>query len=249
VSRKYLGKQSNKILSKDQFSILDPIDRGVETSKYNNLILAKHGIDIWNAYEFSYLDKDLKPRLNVLEIVIPMNSSKTVESKSMKLYLNSFYNQSYVSKKDILNILQLDLSKLCGASVKVNFKKTFSEAPNAHSLIDAKTAFTKSNTLYKFDAFRSLCPVTNQPDWAVIYISSESKINIQWMVEYLSSFNETGEFHELCIDKIFSATKNEFNVSKLSVYGRFMRRGGIDINPLRSSSASSVFINHREFAQ
>ena len=78
MSRKYLGKQSNKILSKDPFSILDPIDRSVEISKYNNLTLAKHGIDIWNAYEFSYLDKDLKSRLNVLEITIPSNSFKTV---------------------------------------------------------------------------------------------------------------------------------------------------------------------------
>tara|TARA_B100000768_G_scaffold51161_1_gene49844 strand:+ start:3125 stop:3874 length:750 start_codon:yes stop_codon:yes gene_type:complete len=249
VSRKYLGKQSNKILSKDPFSILDPIDRSVEISKYNNLTLAKHGIDIWNAYEFSYLDKDLKSRLNVLEITIPSNSFKTVESKSMKLYLNSFYNHSYVSKKDILNILRLDLSKLCGSSVKVNFKKEFSDAPSALSLIDAKTTFTKSNLLYKFDAFRSLCPVTNQPDWGVIYISSGSNINIQWLNKYLSAFKETGEFHELCIDKIFSAIKNEFNASKLSVYGRFMRRGGIDINPLRSSSAVSIFNNHREFGQ
>ena len=99
MSRKYLGKKSQKILSKDQFSILDPIDRSIEISKYDNLTPSIFGKDIWNAYEFSYLDKNLIPHLAVLEKVIPSNSAKTVESKSMKLYLNSFYDRSYKSKK------------------------------------------------------------------------------------------------------------------------------------------------------
>ena len=82
MSRKYLGKKSKKILSKDQFSILDPINRSIEISKYDNLTPSNFGEDIWNAYEFSYLDKNLSPHLSVLEIVIPSNSAKTVESKS-----------------------------------------------------------------------------------------------------------------------------------------------------------------------
>ena len=249
MSRKYLGKKSKKILSKDQFSILDPINRSIEISKYDNLTPSNFGEDIWNAYEFSYLDKNLSPHLSVLEIVIPSNSAKTVESKSMKLYLNSFYNRSYKNKKDILTKIALDLSNICKATVSVNFKKSYSKKPKSISLINSKTLLTESKNIYRFDAFRSLCPVTNQPDWAVIYLSFGSKVDIPWLVQYLTSFRETGEFHELCMDKIYSTIKNKFNLKKITVYGRFMRRGGIDINPIRSSSSITLFSNHREFSQ
>ena len=249
MSRKYLGKRSKKIVSEDQFSILDPIDRSVETSKYKNLTPSNFGIDIWNAYEFSYLDKDLNPHLDVLEIIIPSSSAKTIESKSMKLYLNSFYDRPYKNKKEILEIIETDLSKVCNSSVSVNFKKSFSKKPKSISIINSKLLFTESKNTYKFDAFRSLCPVTNQPDWAVIYLSFGSKVEIPWLVQYLSSFRETGEFHELCMDKIYSTIKNKFNLKKISVYGRFMRRGGIDINPIRSSTPINKFNNHREFSQ
>ena len=249
MSRKYLGKRSKKIVSEDQFSILDPIDRSVETSKYKNLTPSNFGIDIWNAYEFSYLDKNLNPHLDVLEIIIPSSSAKTIESKSMKLYLNSFYDRSYKNKKEILEIIENDLSKICNSPVSVNFKKSFSKKPKSISIINSKLLFTESKNTYKFDAFRSLCPVTNQPDWAVIYLSFGSKVEIPWLVQYLSSFRETGEFHELCMDKIYSTIKNKFNLKKISVYGRFMRRGGIDINPIRSSTPINKFNNHREFSQ
>ena len=249
MSRKYLGKKSQKILSNNQFSILDPIDRSIEISKYDNLTPSTFGKDIWNAYEFSYLDKNLIPHLTVLEIVIPSNSAKTVESKSMKLYLNSFYDRSYKSKKEILIKITLDLSNICKAKVSVNFKTSFTRKPKSISLINTKLLLTESKNIYKFEAFRSLCPVTNQPDWAVIYLSFGSKVDIPWLTEYLVSFRETGEFHELCMDKIYSTIKNKFNLKKITVYGRFMRRGGIDINPIRSSSSNALFSNHREFSQ
>ena len=249
MSRKYLGKRSKKIVSEDQFSILDPIDRSVETSKYKNLTPSNFGIDIWNAYEFSYLDKNLNPHLDVLEIIIPSSSAKTIESKSMKLYLNSFYDRSYKIKKEILEIIENDLSKICNSPVSVNFKTSFSKKPKSISIINSKLLFTESKNIYKFDAFRSLCPVTNQPDWAIIYLTFGSKVEIPWLVQYLSSFRETGEFHELCMDKIYSTIKNKFNLKKISVYGRFMRRGGIDINPIRSSTPINKFNNHREFSQ
>ena len=116
MSRKYLGKRSKKIVSKDQFSILDPINRSVETSKYTNLTPSNFGIDIWNAYEFSYLDKDLNPHLDVLEIIIPSSSAKTIESKSMKLYLNSFYDRSYKNKKEILISNEVTIKEMKGKS-------------------------------------------------------------------------------------------------------------------------------------
>ena len=123
--------------TKNQFSILDPIDRSIEISKYDNLIPAIFGKDIWNAYEFSYLDKDLNPHLNVLEIIIPSTSEKTVESKSMKLYLNSFYARSFINKQHILKIIEADLSNICNASVSVTFKKSFSKKNT--SLVDLAT--------------------------------------------------------------------------------------------------------------
>jgi len=91
--------------------------------------------------------------------------------------------------------------------------------------------------------------VTNQPDWAVIYIRSSGAMNIAWLNKYFLSFRNTGEFHELCIDKIFSKIINQYKPNKFCVYGRFLRRGGIDINPMRANANEYMFLNFREDAQ
>ena len=249
MSRKYLGKNINQTKIKENTHILDPIIRQREQSKYKGLHQSKYGIDIWNAYEFSYLDKYKSPHLVLLEIIIPSKSAITIESKSMKIYLNSFFNKEFSSSSEIIKRIKDDLSKICKISVKVKIKKLFPKKPSSKSLINNKNRTTKTNKVYKFEAFRSLCPVTNQPDWAIIYIRSSSAMNIAWLNKYFLSFRNIGEFHELCIDKIFSKILNKYNPDKLCVYGRFLRRGGIDINPMRSNSKDFMFLNHREDAQ
>ena len=249
MSRKYLGKNINQTKIKENTHILDPIIRQREQSKYKGLHQSKYGIDIWNAYEFSYLDKYKSPHLVLLEIIIPSKSAITIESKSMKIYLNSFFNKEFSSSSEIIKRIKDDLSKICKISVKVNVKKSFPKKPSSKSLINNKNRTTKTNKVYKFEAFRSLCPVTNQPDWAIIYVRSSSTMNIAWLNKYFLSFRNIGEFHELCIDKIFSKILNEYNPDKLCVYGRFLRRGGIDINPMRSNAKDFMFLNYREDAQ
>ena len=249
MSRKYLGKNINQTKIKENTHILDPIIRQREQSKYKGLHQSKYGIDIWNAYEFSYLDKYKSPHLVLLEIIIPSKSAITIESKSMKIYLNSFFNKEFSSSSEIIKRIKDDLSKICKISVKVKIRKLFPKKPSSKSLINNKNRTTKTNKVYKFEAFRSLCPVTNQPDWAIIYIRSSSAMNIAWLNKYFLSFRNIGEFHELCIDKIFSKILNEYNPDKLCVYGRFLRRGGIDINPMRSNAKDFMFVNYREDAQ
>ena len=249
MSRKYLGKNINQTKIKENTHILDPIIRQREQSKYKGLHQSKYGIDIWNAYEFSYLDKYKSPHLVLLEIIIPSKSAITIESKSMEIYLNSFFNKEFSSSSEIIKRIKDDLSKICKISVKVNVKKSFAKKPSSKSLINNKNRTTKTNKVYKFEAFRSLCPVTNQPDWAIIYVRSSCEMNISWLNKYFLSFRNIGEFHELCIDKIFSKILNEYNPDKLCVYGRFLRRGGIDINPMRSNAKDFMFLNYREDAQ
>ena len=249
MSRKYLGKNINQTKIKENTHILDPIIRQREQSKYKGLHQSKYGIDIWNAYEFSYLDKYKSPHLVLLEIIIPSKSAITIESKSMKIYLNSFFNKEFSSSSEITKRIKDDLSKICKIPVKVKIRKLFPKKPSSKSLINNKNRTTKTNKVYKFEAFRSLCPVTNQPDWAIIYVRSSSTMNIAWLNKYFLSFRNIGEFHELCIDKIFSKILNEYNPDKLCVYGRFLRRGGIDINPMRSNAKDFMFLNYREDAQ
>ena len=246
---KHLGTNSSEQSYKDKFLILDPIDRTIEQNKIEGIDIAPYGLDIWNAYEFSYLNSKLNPCLQILEIKIPSDSPITIESKSMKLYLNSFYDQVFDSDQKVIEIIQNDLSKICKSSLSVNFIKTFPKPPIAKSLLSENSMTIEANSIYQFQGFRSICPVTNQPDWAVIYIKLDQNINRDWVLEYLMSFRNIGEFHELCIDKIYSTLKTKFSLNELSIYGRFMRRGGIDINPLRSSNSNFIFENHREFSQ
>ena len=104
--------------------------------------------------------------------------------------------------------------------------------------------------MLKFEGFRSICPVTAQPDWANIYIySSSHSIDSIKINKLLKSFREKGDFHEACIDSIFLTLRDKFKIDNLTVYGRFLRRGGIDINPVRSSNKKIIFKNFRDFNQ
>ncbi len=246
---KHLGVSSSDQSYKDKFLILDPINRAIEQNKIDGINIAPYGLDIWNAYEFSYLDSNKKPCLKILEIKIPSNSSNTIESKSLKLYLNSFYDQSFKSDKHAIDTIKKDLEKICDCLISIDFINEFEKNPISISLISKDLKIIKPNDTCHFEGFRSICPVTGQPDWATIYMNADIPIDTDWLINFLISFRNIGEFHELCIDKIYSKLNTKYNPNKLTVYGRFLRRGGIDINPLRSSSKNFKFKNHREFNQ
>jgi len=234
VKPKYLGKQN---LSRNL--TLDKISREESRKDYNKF--ESYGVDIWNAYEFSYLLND-KPKLIVLEISIPSNSLYTIESKSMKLFLNSFYNKNFASSKEVLEILRKKISSKCKSNVKIISKSSFKSFD--------KSDFTNKFGFIAYKGFRSICPVTSQPDWGNIYLySSTDSLNKRDIFNFLFSFRNHGGFHESCVEKIFLHIKESYSVNHLEVCGRFLRRGGIDINPIRSSQKKLFFKNFREFNQ
>ena len=240
MTRKHLGKASSNY-SSASFKTLDPIPRALNSDSF--------GVDFWNAYEFTYLDKNNLPVLKVLEIAVPSNSKNIVESKSLKIYLNSFYKKKYKYQKDVLTVIKKDLDKITESSIKVRFVNKYINAPDSINLNNTKLKKTPSNKILLFTGFRSICPVTAQPDFANIYILTEAKIDISWLNNFLVSYKDKGDFHEQCIEGIFSKINTKYEPKNLDIIGRFMRRGGIDINPVRSLNKKPFFTNFRFFNQ
>ena len=232
---KYLGK-NNSLLRNPS---LDRISRKESRKDFNEF--ESFGIDIWNAYEFAYLLNG-KPKIVVLEISIPSNSKYTIESKSMKLFLNSFFNKNYANQAEVINMLSKRISKTCNSEVKIVSKSSFKTFDTDN--------FSNKSGLHVYKGFRSICPVTSQPDWGNIYIySSTNTLNKAEIYNFLFSLRNHDGFHEHCVEMIFSYIKETFSVDHIEVCGRFLRRGGIDINPIRSSQKKLFFKNFREFNQ
>tara|TARA_B100001029_G_scaffold179067_2_gene187315 strand:- start:1876 stop:2595 length:720 start_codon:yes stop_codon:yes gene_type:complete len=239
LKTKLLGKNSSKLRLKG-LKILDVIER----NKSN----IKNGIDIWNVYDFLYLNKGI-PSLKILEIIIPASTPFIIESKSMKLYLNSFYKKSFNNDKQILELIKNDLESLLDSDLKIKFINKFNKEPLYLDLNKYKNKTTKKNKIIKFNGFRSICPVTSQPDFANIYVYCDTPIDTNWLLDYLISFQNKGDFHEQCIESIFLKIINQYSCGHLEVCGRFQRRGGIDINPIRGNKKKILFSNFRELNQ
>ena len=239
MKTKFLGK-ANK-LKKTGKHLLDNIPRIKKDIKF--------GFDIWNVYDFMHLDKNKIPHLAVLEIIIPSNSDFIIESKSMKLYLNDFYNKSFKTINEISQIIKKDIEFKIKSKIKVRFIKSFSKEPTVININKLKLKSSPNKKVLKFNGFRSICPVTSQPDFASIYIYSDKTIDLKWLKYFLISFADHGGFHEQCVELIFTELKNKFHINHLEVCGRFQRRGGIDINPIRGTHKKKLFANFREFNQ
>ena len=240
MKTKVLGKKSKK----PYFSGKDLLDSIPRNGKK-----IEHGIDIWNVYDFMFKDKKEVPHLKVLEIIIPSNSKFIVESKSMKLYLNSFYDIAFNNQSEILKKIKRDLKSLIKDDVKLRFIDKFSVEPKNINLNQSNCETIQRRKIIKFNGFRSICPVTSQPDFANIYIYSSDSLSRDWLLSYLTSFKDHGDFHEQCIESVFNTILRNFNPKHLEVAGRFQRRGGIDINPVRGTHKKFLFKNFREFNQ
>ncbi|AWH90490.1 NADPH-dependent 7-cyano-7-deazaguanine reductase QueF [Buchnera aphidicola (Melanaphis sacchari)] len=245
---------------KNYFNLLKPIPRikNRKNIKLNYINLPFKGKDIWTLYELSWLNIYGIPQVAVGKMEIDANSTNIIESKSLKLYLNSF-NQVIINDNDFLNLIISDLSKcVCGKvslklfsleeikneeivnfdgycidnlNIKINsyfYDKKLLSPPLQGDIIN--------ESLYS-NLFKSNCPITQQPDWASIYISYTGQaINHNELLCYLISFRLYNEFHEECVERIFNDINNICTPKKLSVYARYTRRGGIDINPWRSNT-------------
>ncbi|MEZ9302555.1 NADPH-dependent 7-cyano-7-deazaguanine reductase QueF [Vibrio breoganii] len=216
------------------------------------------GQDIWTLYELSWLSANGLPQVAVGEVSIPASSPNLIESKSFKLYLNS-YNQTKFSDWDaVKNQLSVDLSACAGGEVSVTLSRV--QDFNQQPIVDMQGACIDeqdiSITEYEFSTdylkssvseesvdevlhshlLKSNCLITNQPDWGSVEIRySGKKINQEALLRYLVSFREHNEFHEQCVERIFTDIMHFCQPKTLSVYARYTRRGGLDINPYRTS--------------
>lgn len=233
------GPLGKKVDAPSSFApeILFSISR--DEQRYEKQLINQDGVDIWNIHELFWVDKKGHAYHDEVSIHIPAQSPNTVESKSLKLFINSLIHQRFVNLDDVKNVIKLHLERLLDAEISIG--KVHNKVTTSHHQVitnsELKLLFTtKGQTKLKgFRGFRSLCPVTSQPDIAEIFIDGNiHDKDLDRVSSYLGSFFKRECFHELCIEYIYSdLIKAGFDIKK--VEGYFERRGGIAIIPIRYS--------------
>ena len=237
-------------LSREQIGVSQPLPFG--------------GVDIWNGYELSWPNPKGKPQVAILQCQVPIDSQNLIESKSFKLYLNSFNQSVFGSADEVARHLSQDLSACAQAPVKLQLFSagqfgalhlgeldgtviddldieinTYEPSPELLTTGEQQVSETLVSHLLK-----SNCLITSQPDWASVQIHYEgAAIDHAGLLAYLISFRQHNEFHEQCIERIFCDLMNRCKPHKLAVYARYTRRGGLDINPLRANFDFNVSNN------
>jgi 7-cyano-7-deazaguanine reductase len=219
------------------------------------------GADVWTAYEHTWLDGAGKPCIAMLSIVVPVESPHIVESKSVKLYLGSFAQTRFESPLRVQAAIARDLSVATGGEVEVSFSRDPRiEAMHGVSIDDEKVAIdtyevnptllrasgeSVSETL-RSDLFRSVCPVTGQPDYASVAIAYRGpRIDRASLLRYVVSYRQHAGFHEHCVERMFVDLVQRCACESLTLHARFTRRGGLDINPFRTNAGEPVPANVR----
>ncbi|OHX19868.1 NADPH-dependent 7-cyano-7-deazaguanine reductase QueF [Chromobacterium sphagni] len=254
-------------------SLLFPIARQTKRDEIGveETALPFAGVDIWTGFELSWLNTRGKPQVAIATFRIPADSPRLIESKSFKLYLNS-YNQTRLDSVAALAAqLAGDLSEAAGAQVEVGITlpRDFaaeqvrelageyiddldiavdSYAPCPH-ILQADAADIVSETLCS-NLLKSNCLVTGQPDWGSVAIRyTGPRIDREALLRYLIGFRQHNEFHEQCVERIFVDVLRACAPEQLTVYARYTRRGGLDINPWRSNFESAPQDNVRAARQ
>ncbi len=259
-----LGQQTEYKDSYDA-SLLFPIARKLNRDDLNidESALPFKGEDTWTGYELSWLNQKGKPVVAVAEFIFPATSSHIIESKSFKLYLNSFNQTKFDSMAQVQQILTSDLSKSanCDVVVKLFNADDFDclmPTPFTGTCLDDLdieiSEYDLNTELLKADAsneivtetlyshlLKSNCLITSQPDWASVVIRyTGKKICHESLLKYLISFRNHNEFHEQCVERLFCDIQNKFSMTQLEVFARYTRRGGLDINPYRSTDFATT---------
>jgi len=220
------------------------------------------GADLWNAYELSWLNETGKPIVAIAELVFPATSPQIVESKSLKLYFNSLNSMRYASTDALKTLIARDLRDVVGADMEVRlrlsseFRPIAIDLPNGECIdgqdleikaydVDAEllAGSTEADLMVEETLYSSLlktnCPVTGQPDWATISLHYQgARISRSALLRYIVSYRNHDGFHEECVEQIFMDIQHHCQPKALSVYARYTRRGGLDINPFRSNFES-----------
>jgi len=273
-----LGKPAGYIDHYDR-SLLFPIPRGPKRAEIGLVgQLPFFGADLWTAFELSWLDPRGKPQLAIAHITVPCETPQIVESKSFKLYLGSFSNSTFGSADEVRTRIRDDVSEAVwrGASsqssvgVRLVLPEAFDREP-VHELDGLSldrlevecTDYTPRPELLAAtfgeqpvtevltsNLLKSNCLVTGQPDWGSIQIRySGPQIEQAGLLRYLVSFRNHNEFHEQCVERIFMDVWRRCKPTRLAVYARYTRRGGLDINPFRTSHPSALPANVRTARQ
>ena len=227
------------------------------------------GVDIWNAYELSWLNARGKPCVAIGEFRIPAESPNLIESKSLKLYLNSLNQHRCASREQLCALLTVDLSTAAGMPVEVALRGLDEAADVAISVLPGECIDDADIDVDCYgppDAgllsvvpggadvgeslvshlLKSNCPVTGQPDWASVQIRYAGRqIDRVGLLRYLLSYRQHDDFHEQCVERIFTDIQRQCTPATLSVQARYTRRGGLDINPWRSNAGTENPVNPR----
>ena len=273
-----LGKSSTYV---DQYdaALLFPIARRPKRDEIGLTgTLPFFGADLWTAYELSWLNPRGKPQLALARITVPAESTHIVESKSVKLYLNSFNNSVFADASAVQTRLREDLSAavwqggavMSSVGVQLVLPQDFDKEPvheldglnldrldlecshyqPAPELLTAQFNQAPATETLTSQLLKSNCLVTGQPDWGSVRISyTGPQIDQAGLLQYIVSFRNHNEFHEQCVERIFMDIWRACKPSKLEVYARYTRRGGVDINPWRTSHPMAAPVNIRTARQ
>lgn len=253
--------------------LLFPIPRQLKRSEIGivDSALPFVGEDLWNAYELSWLNAKGKPVVAVGSFRVPADSPNLIESKSFKLYLNSFNQSTFETPEAVARTMQRDLSAAAGRDIAVALQPLASTptatigVPQgilideldivcdryqpAPDLLTTQAGEAIEETLYSH-LLKSNCLVTGQPDWAMLVIRYRGQpIDRVGLLRYIVSFRNHNEFHEQCVERIFTDLQARCQPQALAVHARYTRRGGLDINPFRSTGDFPSPNNTREIRQ
>jgi 7-cyano-7-deazaguanine reductase len=236
------------------------------------------GADIWTAFELSWLNLRGKPQVAVAHVTVPCETTHIVESKSFKLYLNSFNNTQFADGKAVRDLLTADVSAAVWQGTKVqsqvgvvlrqpdrfDFEQVHEldglsldrldiecdqYTPDA-SLLGAQFDQAPVSEVLCSNLLKSNCLVTGQPDWGSVRISyTGPQMDQAGLLRYIVSFRNHNEFHEQCVERMYMDIQRRCQPIKLAVYARYTRRGGLDINPFRTSHPQPLPANHRTARQ
>jgi len=274
-----LGKSSAYV---DQYdaSLLFPIPRAVKRAEIGLADRATpfFGADLWTAFELSWLNLRGKPQVALAHITVPCETPNIIESKSFKLYLNSFNNTRFADAAMVQARIRTDISEAAWrgsdtpstVGVRILLPELFDQEPvheldglsldrldmdfdhysPAPELLSAALDEAPVSEVLTSNLLKSNCLVTGQPDWGSVQISySGPQIDQAGLLKYLVSFRNHNEFHEQCVERIFMELWTRCKPIKLSVYARYTRRGGLDINPYRTSHPGTLPGNIRTARQ
>jgi 7-cyano-7-deazaguanine reductase len=252
-----LGKKAEYVTTYKP-SLLDSIPRAQQRSALGVMddALPFRGLDIWNAFEFTWLNAKGKPEVAQLQLQVPAKSANIIESKSLKLYLGSYSNTKFAHRGEVISTLEADLTLAARDQVSVTLMSPEQVYQNglgtlvgqcldqldldideyywAPDFLSLSSEVIVRESLYTH-LFRSLCPITGQPDFASISIQYNGKnISHEGLLKYLVSYRQHQEFGEQIVERIFVDIMNRCMPDRLHVMARFTRRGGIDLNPSRS---------------